>query len=54
MFADIDGVLVIPKERVVEVLRKAEEHAAIEDRARADFAAPGADVEAVYARYRKL
>ncbi len=54
MFADIDGVLVIPQERVVEVLRKAEEHAAIEDRARADFAAPGADVEAVYARYRKL
>ena len=54
MFADIDGVLVIPQERVVEVLRKAEEHAAIEDRARAEFAAPGADVEAVYARYRKL
>ena len=31
-----------------------EEHAAIEDRARSEFAAPGADVEAVYARYRKL
>lgn len=54
MFADIDGVLVIPQERLVEVLRKSEEHAAIEDRARSEFAAPGADVEAVYARYRKL
>lgn len=54
MFADIDGVLVIPQEHVVEVLRKSEEHAAIEDRARGEFAAPGADVEAVYARYRKL
>ena len=54
MFGDIDGVLVIPKEHIVEVLRKSEEHAAVEDRARADFAAPGADAEAVYAKYKKL
>jgi regulator of RNase E activity RraA len=54
MYGDIDGVLVIPQEHLVEVLRKSEEHAAIEDRARVDFAAPGADADAVYAKYRKL
>lgn len=54
MFADIDGVLAIPQEHVVEVLRKSEEHAAVEDRARKEFGAAGADVEAVYARYKKL
>lgn len=54
MFADIDGVLVIPQEHIVEVLRKSEEHAAVETQARADFGAPGADAEAVYAKYRKL
>ena len=54
MFADIDGVLSIPQEHVLEVLRKSEEHAAVESRARVEFAAVGADVEAVYARYKKL
>ncbi len=54
VFGDIDGVLIIPKEHIVEVLRKAEEHAAIEDRARIDFGTPGADAEEVYRRYRKL
>jgi 4-hydroxy-4-methyl-2-oxoglutarate aldolase len=54
IFGDIDGVLVIPKEHTVEVLRKAEEHAAVENRARKEFADPTADVEEVYARYRKL
>ena len=54
MFADIDGVLAIPQQHVLEVLRKSEEHAAVETRARGEFAAVGADVEAVYARYKKL
>ncbi len=54
MFGDIDGVLVIPIERLEEVLRLSEEHAAIEDRARAEFSDPTKDVEEVYARYKKL
>ncbi|MBS7695965.1 MULTISPECIES: RraA family protein [unclassified Chelatococcus] len=54
MFGDIDGVLVIPKERAIEVLRLAEEHAATETRARADFADPANDAEEVYGRYKKL
>ncbi|WP_157961737.1 RraA family protein [Acuticoccus kandeliae] len=54
MFGDIDGVVVIPKEHIVEVLRRAEEHAAVEGRARVEFADPANDVEEVYARYRKL
>jgi regulator of RNase E activity RraA len=54
MFGDIDGVVVIPQERLEEVLRLSEEHAAVENEARRDFVAPGADVEAVYRKYRKL
>jgi 4-hydroxy-4-methyl-2-oxoglutarate aldolase len=54
IFGDIDGVLVIPIERLEEVLRLSEEHAAIENRARAEFADPTKDVEEVYARYKKL
>jgi regulator of RNase E activity RraA len=54
MFGDIDGVVVIPFERLEEVLRLSEEHAAVENEARRDFVAPGADVEAVYRKYRKL
>jgi len=54
VFGDIDGVLIIPQERLEEVLRLSEEHAAIEVEARRDFAAPGADAEAVYKKYRKL
>lgn len=54
MFGDIDGVLVIPQERAIEVLRLAEEHAATETRARAEFADPANDAEEVYGRYKKL
>jgi 4-hydroxy-4-methyl-2-oxoglutarate aldolase len=54
IFGDIDGVVVIPFERLEEVLRLSEEHAAVENEARRDFVAPGADVEAVYRKYRKL
>jgi regulator of RNase E activity RraA len=54
MFGVIDGVVVIPFERLEEVLRLSEEHAAVENEARRDFVAPGADVEAVYRKYRKL
>jgi regulator of RNase E activity RraA len=54
MFGDIDGVLVIPQERAIEVLRLAEEHAATETRARAEFADPTKDAEEVYGRYKKL
>jgi 4-hydroxy-4-methyl-2-oxoglutarate aldolase len=54
IFGDIDGVLVIPNERLEEVLRLSEEHAAVEVEARRDFGAPGADAEAVYRKYRKL
>lgn len=54
MFGDIDGVLVIPIERLEEVLRLSEEHAAVENSARAEFADPTKDAEEVYGRYRKL
>ncbi len=54
IFGDIDGVLVIPKERLVEVLRRSEEMEEMENRARAEFADPNADAEEVYKRYGKL
>lgn len=54
IFGDIDGVLVIPIERLEEVLRLSEEHAAVENSARAEFADPTKDAEEVYGRYRKL
>ena len=54
VFGDIDGVVIIPRERLVEVLRKSEEMEAVENRARAEFADPNADAEAVYKKYGKL
>lgn len=54
IFGDLDGVLIIPHDAVVEVLRKTEELVATENRARADFLAPGADPVAVYRKYGKL
>lgn len=54
IFGDIDGVLVIPRERLHEVLRLAEEAAEVENRARAEFADPNSDAEEVYRRYGKL
>jgi 4-hydroxy-4-methyl-2-oxoglutarate aldolase len=54
VFGDIDGVLIIPRERLFEVLRVSEESASVEDRARAEFSTPGADAEEVYRRYGKL
>jgi regulator of RNase E activity RraA len=54
LFGDLDGVVVIPRAAVIEVLRKTEELVEQENRARADFLAPGADVVAVYQKYGKL
>jgi len=53
IFGDIDGVLVIPHDAVIEVLRKTEELADHESQARAEFAL-GADPVAVYKKYGKL
>jgi 4-hydroxy-4-methyl-2-oxoglutarate aldolase len=53
IFGDLDGVLVIPHDAVIEVLRKTEELVEEEDRARADFAS-GADPIEVYKKYGKL
>lgn len=54
VFGDIDGVMIIPREHVFEVLRVSEESASVENLARAEFSAPGADAEEVYKRYGKL
>ena len=54
VFGDFDGVLIIPREHLVEVLRKSEEMEAVENRARAEFADPNSDAEEVYRRYGKL
>lgn len=54
IFGDIDGVLVIPQAIVDDVLRLAEETHKRECSAREEFSAPGADPEAVYAKYGKL
>lgn len=54
LFGDVDGVVVIPSECVVEVLCKTEEIVETENRARADFTAPGADPIEVYRKYGKL
>ncbi len=52
IFGDIDGVVVVPKEMTEEVLVKAEELVAREDRARADYVS--GDVEEVYRQYGTL
>lgn len=54
VFGDMDGVLIIPQERIVEVLRLTEEMSETENQARAEFSAPGADAEAVYKKYGRL
>jgi regulator of RNase E activity RraA len=53
MFGDLDGVVVVPREKVVEVLEKTEELVAEENEARAEFAS-GADPVAVYKKYGRL
>lgn len=53
LFGDLDGVVVVPRARVVEVLNKTEELVAEENRARAEFAS-GADPVAVYRKYGNL
>jgi regulator of RNase E activity RraA len=53
LFGDPDGVLVIPRELVVEVLRKTEELVEGEDKVRAEIAA-GGDPVTVYRKYGKL
>jgi regulator of RNase E activity RraA len=53
IFGDLDGVLVIPHDAVVEVLRKTEELVETENHARADFAS-GADPVEVYKKYGRL
>ncbi len=53
VMGDIDGGLVIPKEVVVEVLRRTQELVATEDRAREEFRTSD-DPIAVYKKYGKL
>lgn len=54
VLGDIDGIVIVPKERTFEVLRLSEEFADMEDRARAEFAEAGDDVWSVYKRYPGL
>jgi 4-hydroxy-4-methyl-2-oxoglutarate aldolase len=54
VFGDLDGVVVVPRDAVVDVLRKTEELVETENRARADFLMPGADPVEVYKKYGKL
>jgi len=53
LFGDMDGVVVIPVDRVDEVLAKAEEISGIEDTVRDEIRA-GADVKAVFDKYGRL
>jgi regulator of RNase E activity RraA len=53
LFGDMDGVVVIPRDRVDEVLAKAEEVGEIEDAARVEIR-DGADVKAVFDKYGRL
>lgn len=53
VFADLDGVLVIPREAVIEVLEKTEYMTEIENQARAEFSTTD-DPVAVYRKYGKL
>ena len=54
ILGDIDGVVVIPLDRILEILRLSEEFGAMEGRAREEFGAAGDDVWEVYKRYPKL
>jgi len=53
VFGDMDGVVVIPADRVEAVLGKAEEIGGIEDQAREEIR-NGADVSDVFAKYGRL
>jgi regulator of RNase E activity RraA len=53
LFGDMDGVVVIPADRLDEVLAKAEEIGGIEDTVREEIR-NGADVKAVFDKYRRL
>ena len=50
MMADIDGVLAVPRDHILEVLEKAEEMAAREDKMSQDMA-EGLGVRGAYAKY---
>lgn len=53
LFGDLDGVVVIPRDVVVEVLVKTEELVRVENQAREEFKSAD-DVVAVYRKYGKL
>jgi 4-hydroxy-4-methyl-2-oxoglutarate aldolase len=53
IFGDLDGVVVVPKELIVEVMNRCEEHLNIEDNARAELA-DGQQVTDVFKRYGKF
>jgi regulator of RNase E activity RraA len=53
MYGDLDGVVVIPRELVVEVLDKTETLIRHEDQVREEFNS-GADPVAVYKRHGRL
>src|ERR1039458_3980361 len=53
IFGDIDGVIVIPKELTLKVLKEAERIEGIEDSAREEFKT-GADPVEVFNKYRRL
>lgn len=53
VFADFDGVMVVPKELTVQVLEECERVMGIEDDARKDFAR-GDDPVAVFERHKRL
>jgi regulator of RNase E activity RraA len=53
LFGDFDGVLVIPKELIMDVLVECERIVGIEDQAREEFAR-GEDPVAVFERHKRL
>ena len=53
MFGDADGVVIIPKDLTVEVLRKTEEIVQREEAMRAELA-KGVTVSEVYKKYGKF
>lgn len=53
LFADLDGVIVVPRDSVIEVLEKTEKLIKTENQARAEFETAD-DVVAVYKKYGRL
>jgi regulator of RNase E activity RraA len=53
LFGDMDGVMVIPADKVEAVLIRAEEVLTIENRSRDEIRA-GGDVADIYAKYGRL